>query len=590
MSVLRNLFQYAGKHKYLTISSLILSAVSAIILLVPFICIWKVIEELFQVYPNYEQATHTIEYGWMAFLFSVAGILVYVAALMCSHLAAFRIASNMRKATMHRVMELPMGYLQREGSGKVRKTIDEASASTETYLAHQLPDMIQMFVTIFLMFILLFVFDWRFGVATLITLILALANMMKMMGKGLEASMKAYMDALDAMSNEAVEYVRGIPVVKTFQQTVYSFHRFHQTIKDYEKFAIGYTNQMRQPMTLFTTFINSIFIFLIGAVMLLLLNGVQVNEILLDFLFYVIFTPLIAVTTNKILFASENTLKAQDALNRIDSIMNAETFTYSNSKQTFKNYDIEFEHVSFHYPDSDEEVLKDISLKVPAGSTVAFVGASGGGKTTLVSLIPRFYDVSQGSIKIGGYDVKDISENELMEKISFVFQDSHLLKRSLYENVKMGRDVSEQEVLQALKDAQCDDIISKFPSGIHTIIGTKGTYVSGGEAQRLTVARAILKNSPILLLDEASAFADPDNEYKMQSALSRLSKGKTTIMIAHRLSTVKNADCIYVIDHGKIVESGTHQQLLKEKGMYETMWRHYLESVDWKIGSEGEIV
>ena len=584
MKVLLALFKYAGNYKYLTILSLFFSAISAVFMLVPFVYIFKILDEIIKVYPHILSASHIVAYGWIAFIGAVTGILFYVASLLCSHLSAFRIASNIRKEAMHHVFQLPMGYLETTGSGKVRKIIDEAAGSTETFLAHQLPDMVQMIVTTMTVFVLLFVFDWKFGIASLIPLVLAFSQMFKMIGPDLNESMKQYQDALAAMSNEAVEYVRGIPVVKTFGQTVYSFHRFHKTIKDYEKFAISYTNKMRIPMTTMTLFINSIFIFLIGMVMIMMLSGADMKVHLSDFIFYVIFTPILAVTANKIMFVSENTMLAQDALDRVHSLTDQIPFTYGNKKMS--SYDIEFKNVTFHYPGSKENVLKNISFTIKKGQTVAFVGESGGGKTTLVSLIPRFFDVSEGDILIGHQSVKDMSEEELMTKISFVFQDNHLLNRSILENVKMGQNVSNKDINEALTKAQCDEILKKFPQGIHTVIGSDGTYLSGGECQRIAIARAILKNAPILLLDEASAFADPDNEVKIQEALSELSKGKTTIMIAHRLSTVQHVDCIYVLEQGRIIESGNHEQLLNQKGKYYQMYNNYCQSVDWKIGED----
>ncbi|MCB6707095.1 ABC transporter ATP-binding protein/permease [[Clostridium] saccharogumia] len=584
MAVLKKLFAYAGKYKYLTILSIIFSVISAIMLLMPFIWIWKVIDVILDVYPNYSQGDAAIQYGYYALICAVIGILLYVAGLLCSHLAAFRIASNMRKAALHHVVLLPLGYFSKEGSGKLRKIIDEAAASTETYLAHQLPDMAQLITTVCTVIVCLFIFDWKFAVASLIPTLLALSNMFKMVGPDLQDSMKAYMDALEGMSNEAVEYIRGIPVVKTFQQTVFSFDRFHQAIKNYEKFAIGYTNKMRVPMTLFTTFINSIFIFIIGAMILLILNGFNLGKLMPDFLFYVIFTPIIAVTTNKIMFASENTMLAQDGVNRIEGIINEKPFSYSKSTNKIINNDIEFEHVSFSYPGSSNEVLHDINLKIKSGTTVAFVGKSGGGKSTLVSLIPRFYDVTKGNIKIGGINVKDLSEKELMNKISFVFQDCRLLKKSFRDNIKMGLQVSEDKIIEAVDKAQCSEIIKKFDLGLETKIGSQGVYLSGGETQRLTLARAIAKNAPILLLDEATAYADSDNEILMQKAIMELTNNKTTIMIAHRLSTIVNVDCIYVVDDGSIVESGNHEQLVKENGLYAKMWKQYCQSVDWKVG------
>ena len=584
MAVLKKLFAYAGNHKYLTMLSLFLSFISAILLLMPFVWIWKVVQVILDVYPNFNLAGDAAQYGWYALIFAAAGILVYVMSLLCSHLSAFRIASNMRKEAMHHVMKLPMGYLSKEGSGKIRKIIDESAASTETYLAHQLPDMVQLVTTVVAAVVCLFIFNWKFGVASLIPLALAFVNMSKMMGKDLAISMKEYMDALEGMSNEAVEYIRGIPVVKTFQQTVFSFERFYKSIKNYEKFALGYTDKMRIPMTGFTTFVNSIFIFLIGSMIILVLNGFNVSNLLPDFMFYAIFTPILAVATNKIMFASENTMLAEDALNRIESITNRETVKYPQISKEIKNYDIKFNNVSFTYPDTDVEVLHNVNLDIKSGTTVAFVGKSGGGKSTLVSLIPRFYDVTKGSIEIGGVDVKNMTEKDLMDKISFVFQDNKLLKKSLYENIKMGFDVDKKDVLDALHKAQCDDIIAKFNTGLDTKIGTEGVYLSGGETQRMTLARAIVKNAPILLLDEATAYADSDNEYLMQKAILELSKNKTTIMIAHRLSTIVNVDCIYVVDDGKIVESGTHQELIESEGLYAKMWSEYRQSIDWKVG------
>ncbi len=584
MAVLKKLFAYAGNHKYLTMLSLFLSFISAILLLMPFVWIWKVVQVILDVYPNFNLAGDAAQYGWYALIFAAAGIIVYVMSLLCSHLSAFRIASNMRKEAMHHVMKLPMGYLSKEGSGKIRKIIDESAASTETYLAHQLPDMVQLVTTVVAAVVCLFIFNWKFGVASLIPLVLAFLNMSKMMGKDLEVSMKEYMDALEGMSNEAVEYIRGIPVVKTFQQTVFSFERFYKSIKNYEKFALGYTDKMRMPMTGFTAFVNSIFMFLIGSMIILVLNGFSVSSLLPDFLFYVIFTPILAVATNKIMFASENSMLAQDALNRIESITKREVVKYPQTSKQIKNYDIKFNNVSFTYPDTNVEVLHDINLNIKSGTTVAFVGKSGGGKSTLVSLIPRFYDVTKGSIEIGGVDVKDMNEKDLMDKISFVFQDNKLLKKSLYENIKMGFDVDKNDVLDALHKAQCDDIIAKFSTGLDTKIGTEGVYLSGGETQRMTLARAIVKNAPILLLDEATAYADSDNEYLMQKAILELSKNKTTIMIAHRLSTIVNVDCIYVVDDGKIIESGTHKELIANGGLYAEMWSQYRQSVDWKVG------
>lgn len=586
MSVLKSLFVFAGRHRYLTMLSLFLSMLSGLLFVLPFVMIWAVIQVLWQ--HGLQQAAYdqALSYGWFALASALGGILIYVLSLFCSHLAAFRIASNMRKAALQHMAQLPLGYFMEQGSGKLRKVIDEAAASTETYLAHQLPDSVQLLTTLIVILICLFLFDWRMGVATLMGVILAMLNMLKMIGPGLADAMKAYQDALEKMSNEAVEYVRGIPVVKTFQQTVFSFERFHAAIKNYEKFALGYTRQMRLPMTCFSTIVNALFIFIVGCLFLLLTSGLDVQGLFPDFMFYLILSPLVALTTNKMMFASENTMMAKDGLTRIQEILATSPLHEPDAPASPQGFEITFDHVSFTYPNNQQEVLHDISLTIPEGMTVAFVGHSGGGKSTLVSLIPRFYDVSRGSIRIGGVDIRQMDEATRMDLMSFVFQDAHLLNKSIADNVRMGYDVSDQEILQALKDAQCEEMIDAFPEGVKTLIGAKGVYLSGGERQRICLARAFVKKAPILLLDEATAYADSDNEQAMQKALKRLAKGKTTIMIAHRLSTIVNVDRIYVLDQGRIIESGRHAELISQNGQYAAMWKSYQESIDWKVGDE----
>lgn len=580
-SSLARLFAYAGNYKYLTILSWILSVISAWIALVPFYYIWKIIREVLNAAPEYSQVEHLSSYGWSAVLSALLSMVIYIGALMCSHIAAFRVQANMRSEMMHHIVTLPLGFMDSEGSGKIRKTVNECSAATEAYLAHQLPDQAGAYATPVGLLVLLLVFDWRLGLLSLIPVGLAFLIMGSMMGKKMEQKMKEYQNALEEMSSEAVEYVRGIPVVKTFGQSVFSFKRFRTSIEKYEKWTIAYTVDLRIPMVAYTTIINAVFTILIAAAFFFTAS----NTFLLNLLFYIIITPIITVTLNKIMFSSENKMIVADALARVDGIMDRRPLEESGREEQPKDHSIIFERVSFRYEDAAKDALHQINLKIGEGEHVAFVGPSGGGKTTLASLIARFFDVTEGAVKIGGVDVRDIPSKELLEQVSFVFQDSKLLKMSIYDNVRMSKkDASREEVMEALKNAQCEDIIEKLPDGMDTIIGTKGTYVSGGEAQRLSIARAMLKNAPILILDEATAFADPDNETKVQEAFSRLSKGKTVVMIAHRLSSVTNADRIFVSKDGEIEESGTHESLEKANGLYAHMWEKYNQSVCWKVG------
>lgn len=580
-SSLARLFAYAGNYKYLTILSWILSVISAWIALVPFYYIWKIIREVLNAAPEYSQVEHLSSYGWSAVLSALLSMVIYIGALMCSHIAAFRVQANMRSEMMHHIVTLPLGFMDSEGSGKIRKTVNECSAATEAYLAHQLPDQAGAYATPVGLLVLLLVFDWRLGLLSLIPVGLAFLIMGSMMGKKMEQKMKEYQNALEEMSSEAVEYVRGIPVVKTFGQSVFSFKRFRTSIEKYEKWTIAYTVDLRIPMVAYTTIINAVFTILIAAAFFFTAS----NTFLLNLLFYIIITPIITVTLNKIMFSSENKMIVADALARVDGIMDRRPLEESGREEQPKDHSIIFERVSFRYEDAAKDALHQINLKIGEGEHVAFIGPSGGGKTTLASLIARFFDVTEGAVKIGGVDVRDIPSKELLEQVSFVFQDSKLLKMSIYDNVRMGKkDASREEVMEALKNAQCEDIIEKLPDGMDTIIGTKGTYVSGGEAQRLSIARAMLKNAPILILDEATAFADPDNETKVQEAFSRLSKGKTVVMIAHRLSSVTNADRIFVLKDGEIEESGTHESLEKANGLYAHMWEKYNQSVCWKVG------
>lgn len=584
-SSLSKLFAYAGKFRYLTIASWILSVVSAWLALVPFYYIWRIMKEVLSVAPDFGKAAHLKEYGWAAVGFAILSMLVYVFALMCSHLAAFRVQANIRTSLMRHILTLPMGFLDKDGTGKIRKIVNESSAATETYLAHQLPDQAGAIATPAGLLVLLMVFDFRLGLLSLIPVVAAFLIMGTMTGQRMKDKMEEYQNALDEMSSEAVEYVRGIPVVKTFGQSVFSFKRFQASIRKYEKWTIAYTKEMRIPMTVYTTVINAVFAVLIAATFFFTRNGAD-NTFLLNLLFYIIITPIITVTMNKIMYSSENQLIVADAISRIESILEKKPLPETAHAQEPENNSITFENVSFRYEDAGRDALHQINLAIKEGEHVAFVGPSGGGKTTLASLVARFFDTTEGRILIGNKDVKEISSRQLMDMVSFVFQDSKLLKTSILENVRMGKkEATREEVMQALKEAQCEDIIAKLPDGIDTVIGSSGTHVSGGEAQRFSIARAMLKNAPILILDEATAFADPDNEAKVQEAFSRLSKGKTVIMIAHRLSSIVDADRICVLKDGSIAEEGTHETLLQKNGVYAHMWEEYNKSVQWKVGA-----
>ena len=585
-SDLSRLMGYAGNYRYFTYASWVLSAVSALVALVPFVYIWKVLRDVLNAALDYAQAVNIPHYGWMAVLFAVLAYLIYIAALMCSHLSAFRVATNLRLEVSEHLATLPLGFTETFGSGKLRKIIHESTGAAETFLAHQLPDKYNAMATPIGLLVLLLVFDWRLGLLSLVPVALGFVIMSAMTGRRMADKMRQYGNALESMSNEAVEYVRGIPVVKTFGQSVFSFKKFKATIDEYEKWVIAYTKELRMPMMLYTAAINGVFAFLIVGGLLFTRNGVT-SEFLLNLLFYIIITPVISLTLTRIMYMSENELVVADALARVDSVLDAEPVPENDHPRHPKDASVSLKDVHFSY-DGKTDVIKGVSLKIQPGQMVAFVGPSGGGKSTLANLICRFFDVQSGSVRVGGADVRDIPKEELMDTISFVFQNSRLLKGSILDNVRLGRaQATEAEVLAALKAAQCMDIVEKFPEGIHTVIGTKGVYLSGGEQQRIAIARAMLKNAPILLLDEATAFADPDNEAKVQAAFAQLAKGKTVLMIAHRLSTVANADCIYVVQDGQIVESGTKDELCAQNGLFARMWQDYQASVQWKVAKEG---
>ena len=584
-SNLSRLMGYAGGHKILTYLSWVLSVMSALLALVPFWYIWRIIHDILEVYPDFSQAGNVTGYGWSAVLFSVISIVVYIAALMCSHLSAFRVASNIRKELMRHITALPLGVTEKYGSGKLRRIVNSSAAATETYLAHRLPDKAGAIATPIGLLFLLLAFDRRLGLLSLVPVVLGFLIMMKMTGKDMEKRMEQYQNALADMSNEAVEYVRGVPVVKTFGQTIFSFKRFKNAIDNYETWVIAYTKGLRLPMMFYTTAINGVFAFLIAGGILFTRGGVT-NELLLNLIFYIVITPVIGTTLTKIMFMSEDAMIVGDAINRIDEVLNEKPLSESRVNNIPKDNGVTLEHVSYSY-DGEKNALNDVSLSIKPGQTVALVGASGSGKTTLANIITRFFDPQKGRVLIGNIDIRDIPKETLMNNVSFVFQNSRLIKSSISENVRMAKpNATREEIDHALEAAQCLDIIEKLPNGIDTVVGAKGVYLSGGEQQRIAIARAILKNAPILILDEATAFADPDNEVRVQQALSELSKGKTVIMIAHRLSSITDADRIYVLQDGEIVESGTHSELIERNGIFTKMWKNYSEAAEWKITKE----
>ncbi len=586
-SNLSRLMGYAGRHRILTYLSWALSAISALLALVPFWYIWRIVHDILEVSPDFSRAQNVTGYGWSAVLFAVISVVVYIAGLMCSHLSAFRVAANIRKDVMRHITALPLGITEKYGSGNLRRIVNTSSAATETYLAHRLPDKAGAITTPIGLLFLLLAFDWRLGLLSLVPVVLGFLIMMKMTGKDMEQKIKEYQNALSDMSNEAVEYVRGVPVVKTFGQTIFSFKRFKAAIDNYEKWVIAYTKALRLPMMFYTTAINGVFAFLIAGGIVFTRGGVT-NELLLNLIFYIVITPVIGTTLTKIMFMSEDAMIVNDAISRIDEVLDEKPLPESPVDNVPKDNSITLEHVSYSY-DGKKNALDDVSLSIEPGQVTALVGPSGGGKTTLANIVTRFFDPQKGRVLIGNIDIRDIPKETLMNRVSFVFQNSRLLKASILENVRMAKpDAAREEVAGALKAAQCMDIIEKLPNGMDTVIGTDGVYLSGGEQQRIAIARAILKNAPILILDEATAFADPDNEVRVQQALSALSKGKTVIMIAHRLSSITDADCIYVMRDGKIAENGARSELIEKNGIFTRMWKNYSEAAEWKIAKEAK--
>ncbi len=586
--VLKRFIPYMGKKKVLLPLALVLSGVSAILNILPFVFVWYIVREILS-NPQASDVMNINFYAWLAFASAAGGVVIYFLSLMSSHLAAFRVEIGMQKIGMEKIMSMPLGFFDQYSSGKIRKVVNDGAATTHTFLAHQLPDMAGSIISPIVLIALILLVDWRMGIATLIPIALGFMTMRFMMSEEGQKFQKQYYDSLEEMSSESVEYIRGIPVVKTFGQTIFSFKRFYNSITKYKEMVYAYTLLWRSPMSFYTAVMQSAAFFLIPMAIFLIGRGQSVSLVLTDFIFYILISPMFTTLLMRSMYFQQNIMIAEQAIDRLDDLLDYKSMHYSKTQREIKNNSLEFKNVTFSYEGSDKPAVDKISFKLNKGETIALVGASGGGKTTIARLAARFWDVDEGEVLIGGVNVKDIPKKELMDNVSLVFQNTKLFKGSLRENIIFGKEnASESSINRAIDYSQSRAIIENLSDGLDTVIGSKGTYLSGGEQQRIALARAMVKNAPIVLLDEATAFADPENEHLIQKALKALSHGKTTLMIAHRLTTVQNADRILVVDRGRIVEEGTHKTLLEKAGLYKKMWDEYQKSIDWKIVEKDE--
>lgn len=583
--------ELASDRKGLIFLSALLSSLAAIASFIPYIAVYFMIREILNVFPDLVQLDmgRIMNYGWLALAGIVANILLYFLAIFSSHIAAFGTLYDLKVLFADHITKIPLGYHLTIGSGRLRKIMDENIESVEGFIAHQFPDFVASITAPIVMVIILFVVDWRFGLASLAGIILAFIAEFIGFGSGaMKENMGKYQKASEEMNNASVEYVRGMSVVKAFNQTASSFKKLQEAISGYTEWVLKFSLGWQNCMPAFTTIINNIYLILVPVGILIGSNTSNFKEFSMKFIFYLLFVPAIAGVLNKIMYISESFMQIDGNVARMDEILNIPEMPETANPQKPQGEDVVFNHVSFTYTGNNEEkALESVSFAAKQGQITAIVGPSGGGKSTIANLISRFWDVTDGKITIGGVDLRDMAQNDLMRQVSFVFQDIFLFKQSILDNIRMGnRNATEEQVIAAAKAAQCHEFISKLPEGYHTVVGTKGVHLSGGERQRIAIARAIIKDSPIIVLDEATAFSDPENEYLIQKAFEKLMQNKTVIIIAHRLSTIRNADKIIVMEKGQIVESGKHDDLVAAGGRYFQMWNHYTEAINWKLNGK----
>lgn len=572
--------------RYMLPASLLISALSSLLGILPLVFIWLIVREFLNPATGASQ-TLIDTYAWWAAGTAIAGIGIYFLALSVSHLAGFRVEVEMRKQAMREIVSFPLGFFDSNTCGRIRKIIDDNASTTHSFIAHQMPDLAASIVVPVVSLIMIFFFDWRLGLACLVPLVIAFGIMSFAMGTSGRYFLKTYMDSLEEMNTEAVEYVRGIPVVKVFQQTVYSFKSFQKSIIRYREMVSKYTMSWEKPMSAYIVGIHSFAYILVPVAILMIGNSTNYADIIVNLLFYILITPVFANSIMRNMYVRQAMNQAEEAINRIDELTDVKPLPVSSSPKPIRGNEIRFENVSFSYPGNNQKAVDNISFTVPEGRTYALVGPSGSGKTTIARLVPRFWDADEGRVLIGGTDVREADPKELMQNVSFVFQNTSLFKVSLSENIRYGNPGATPEAVEsALEKAQCREIIDRLPKGLDTRIGAEGTYLSGGEQQRIALARAILKDAPIVVMDEATAFTDPENEHLILEALGKLTEGRTVLMIAHRLTSVVDVDTILVIENGKVAEQGNHHELLDKNGLYARMWNEYQRSVQWTIGRE----